>query len=386
MKILLLATYFYPYKEKKKYSKGTLLASSSPELAKKLAEIHEVSAIARRTAFTKKRSIENNVEILRVRFLDIVGLRLVSWILFAFLGILRLNRNKNFDVILCWDWSTALPAVLTKPFLKIPIVCSLRNQSQAYSKRKSFKFLLYYVLEYFVFNRSDFIVYSSSWVKKTADNVMRIKTPSEVLHHGIDLKKFNPKVKSYVTKKLGRGNFIVGFFGRFVKEKGIYLLVRSFAKLAKETKDVSLLLVGDGPETNGLKSISRELGIEKHTHFTGFVHRNQLPKYMQACDVIVLPSKAEGFSSTVLEAMAMGKVFVGTEVGGVPEIIENWINGVKIKQDSVDDLHNVLKKLLNDKKMMKRIGKNAHESVTERGYDWDSYIEKWEKLLESVVA
>ncbi len=106
---------------------------------------------------------------------------------------------------------------------------------------------------------------------------------------------------------------------------------------------------------------------------------------MKSCDIIVLSSVAEGFSSVALEALAMGKVFLGTEVGGVPEIIENWKNGVKIKPESVNDLYKALEKLLNDKKLMKRIGKNAYNFIIERGYDWDKYIEKWEMFLGSLT-
>jgi len=381
MKILLLATYFYPYEEGRKYSKGVQIASSSPEIAKKLSKRHEVSVIARRTEFTKKKSIENNVEVHRVRFFDFVGLRLLSWVLFAFLEMLKLGKDRKFDVVLCWDWSTALPAVLAKPFIKIPVICSLRNQSQAYGKKRSLKFPFYYLLEYFTFSHSDFIVYSSFWVKKTLDEIMRIRTQSAVLHHGIDTKKFNPKIKSNISKKLGLNGVVIGFFGRLVKVKGIDVLIKSFAKLRKDGCKASLLIVGEGPENRNLKLLTKELGIEKHTFFTGFVHRNQIPKYMKACDVIVLPSKAEGFSSAVLEAMAMGKVFVGTEVGGVPEIIENWKSGVKIKPENVDELYGVLKKLLYDKKLMKGIGRNAYKFIAEKGYDWDHYIKKWERVL-----
>jgi len=324
MKILLLAAYFYPYEECRTYSGGVQLASSPTEIAKKLGDKHDVTVISRRTGSTRKRTFENNVEVFRTRFLDFLGFRLISWVLFAFLGVLRLNRKKGFDVIVCWDWSTALPAVLAKPFIKTPVLCSVRNQSQAYGSSNRFKFIFYYLLERFTFARSDFLVYSSSWVKETVDKVMKIETPSEVLHHGIDLKKFNPKLRSGVAKSLGLGNFVVGFFGRLIREKGVYLLIESFAEFDKHSKNSSLLIVGDGEEMDNLRSLSRELGIEKRTHFIGFVHRNRIPEYMQACDAVVLPSDAEGFSSVVLEAMAMGKVFIGTEVGGVPEMIENW--------------------------------------------------------------
>jgi glycosyltransferase involved in cell wall biosynthesis len=384
MKILLLAAYFYPYEENRTYSGGVQLASSPTEIAEKLSEKHDVTVMSRRTGSTRKKSFENNVEVFRTGFLDILGFRLISWVLSAFLGILRLNREKGFDVIVCWDWSTALPAVLAKPFIKTPVLCSIRNQSQAYGSSNRFKFIFYYVLERFVFNRSDFLVYSSSWVKETVEKVMKIKTPSSVLHHGIDFKKFNPRVRSEVAKKLGLGDFVVGFFGRLIREKGVHLLMESFAEFGRHSKNSSLLIVGDGEEMENLRSLARELGIEKRTRFVGFVHRKRIPEYMQACDAVVLPSEAEGFSSVVLESMAMGKVFVGTEVGGVPEMIENWKNGVRIKTDDEKDLANAFKRLYEDKKLMKKIGKNAYRFVKERGYGWDKYILKWEKVLESV--
>ncbi|NIO20363.1 MAG: glycosyltransferase [Candidatus Aenigmarchaeota archaeon] len=393
MKITILCNYYYPYSTANKNIKKIYLASSVVELSKKLASRgHDVNVITRKVKGTKPFELEDNVKVFRVRFLDIPLFRmLLTWVLFSFLRLWKNEKNKPSDLILCWDWSPAITTILYSFFKKSKIVCTSRNASKAYTryhyKKYTFTHLthpIYWMIEKYVFNHVDFLVYSSRWVKKTFDSVMKIRTNYIVLHHGVDKKIFNPKTKSNIIKKYRLKYPVIGFFGRFNERKGIDYLLKAVKNLNEDKFKYSVLLVGEGELKNKMLNLAKKLQLE-NVIFTGFVHRKHIPEYMQACDVIVLPSKAEGFSSVVLEAMAMGKVFVGTEVGGVPEIIDNWKNGVKIKTDSVDDIYITLKRLLSDKKLMKKIGKNAHKFIIERGYDWDKYVEKWEKLLKSLV-
>ncbi len=371
MKILILATYYYPYDETCRNINKMYLASSATELAEKLVGIGcRVSVLSRHIKGSGLVSIRNRVRVHRVFFIDKPVLRLLSWVITSFFKLLRLD----YDITVCWDWSTALPAILASKFTGKPVVCSIRNSSQALVYKNSWKFPFYYLLEKFVFNNSKLIIYSSDWVKNTVESVIKVKSRSVVLHHGIDISKFNPSVSSDIRRKFNLNNLIVGFFGRFIEEKG----VKELAEACNSVDGVNFLMVGDGPLRPFLEKVMGGKAV-----FTGFINRRFIPGHMQACDIIILPSHAEGFSSVVVEAMAMRKVFVGTPVGGAPELIKDGVNGLLI-DGSADSIVKAINKL-KDEKYRNMLSSNAVSLIKEY-YDWGIIINKWGSLLRTVVA
>jgi len=380
MKILLLVNDYYPYKKGEEAKNKIYLASSAPELARHLSSCYKVIVVSRKFKGTKNISHTNKIIVYRLPFLNLPFFRLVTWSFLVFIFITLLKTK--YKLIICWDWSTAIPVIFSKIFTHKPFIVSTRGQSQANSHKNSILFPLYWIAEYLTLSLSNMIVHSSRWVKKSFNDIMKLKVKQIVLHHGIDLKKFNPNVNSDLRRKfmINENATILGFFGRLVKGKGLFILLLAFKDLVKKHKNIRLLIVGDGPEKKKIELFLRKNKIENYVFLIGFIKREYIPQYMSICDIIVLPSKSEGFSSVVIESIAMGKVFIGTRVGGAPEVIKNWENGVLINY-SVKDLKKAVTILINNKYLMKKIKIRAVETSYE--YDWHKIIKKWIKLIEN---
>jgi glycosyltransferase involved in cell wall biosynthesis len=109
--------------------------------------------------------------------------------------------------------------------------------------------------------------------------------------------------------------------GSLVEVKGHTYLIDSMQTILKSRKDLILIIVGSGPLEADLRKKVKKLGLNKNILFTGERKHEEIPVWMNACDLFVLPSLNESFGVVLIEAMACGKPVIGTQVGGVPEII-----------------------------------------------------------------
>ena len=359
MNIILINNYYTPHEEGSR--EKIHLATSQTMLAEKLVERgHSVRVISRRIAGTKSYTIRNGVEIHRTWFLNAPFLRFVTWFMTATQKLFFQLLKKKADIILCWDWSTVYPAIIPGKIFNIPVVCSIRGKPQG-------------TLANFAYNLCDYLLFSSQWIKK----FIQARTTGEVIHQGIDLNLFNKDVEPIVKSS----KFIIGYFGRLYDYKGVGDILKAVHALPALRSKIKILIVGDGPERDNLVKLSEGLDVE----FIGTVPYHEVPKYMAGCDVVVLPSYHEGFSSVPLEAMAMGKVAVCTSVGGAPEIIRQWENGVLFSPGDVNALREIIEKLINDRKLLEKIGERAHDFVVDN-YSWDKAIDRWENILKRIKS
>ena len=150
--------------------------------------------------------------------------------------------------------------------------------------------------------------------------------------NGVDTERFRPAGdKAIARSKTGfdPDSFLIGTVGRLDPVKDMQTLIDTIHRLTfniSNKKKIELLIVGSGPEEQKLKARALELQVSDRIYFIG--ERNDIPELMQAMDVFVLPSIAEGISNTLLEAMASGLPIVATRVGGNPEVVEDGVTGV----------------------------------------------------------
>ena len=109
--------------------------------------------------------------------------------------------------------------------------------------------------------------------------------------------------------------------GNLVEVKGHRYLVEAMAEVVKERQDVLCVIVGSGPLRGRLERQVRALGLEEHVRFVGGKPHEEIPIWMNACDVFVLPSLNEGNPTVMFECLGSWRPFVGRDVGGVREII-----------------------------------------------------------------
>ena len=118
-------------------------------------------------------------------------------------------------------------------------------------------------------------------------------------------------------------------------------------------------MIGEGPELENLKNRTIELQLDSYVSFIGYQHN--IPQWLAACDIFVLPSLNECHSIAILEAMRAGKAIIATEVGGNGESIENNLSGLLVPAKNCNVLADVLYKLISDEKLRKTLGENARK-------------------------
>ncbi len=199
-------------------------------------------------------------------------------------------------------------------------------------------------------------------------------------------REFNPSFfdSNGIRKELGVSDkIVVCFVGRLVRLKGLSFLMHVQKMLQKHITNLHLLIVGDGPERGFVESISRKYGL--NTSIIGWVNREKVPFYLSAADIFVNPSLTEGLPLTVMEAMALQKAVVATDVGGTSDLVKNGENGFLIPPSDVKSLAKAIKTLASNDKLRLKMG-FAGRNIIERSFDWDSIVRKIEKVYEEVLC
>ncbi len=159
--------------------------------------------------------------------------------------------------------------------------------------------------------------------------------------------------------------FVFGAAGRFSREKGHRFLLDAFALLGKMLpgQPVELLLLGEGREEGALRAQATRLGIDARVCFAGFQSRPAL--WMKVMDCMVQPSLAEGVPNSVLEAMLLGVPVIATNVGGIPEVVEDKETGLLVEPGSPTALAEAMRKMVHSVPMRRQLASDAKRHVQE---------------------
>jgi glycogen(starch) synthase len=207
-----------------------------------------------------------------------------------------------------------------------------------------------------------------------------------IVPNGVDVEKFKPSEDVAVVKrKFGLGNEpCVLFVGSLIARKGLAFLLEAAKKIVKEIANTKFLIVGDGPLKNQLTGYLESANLSGNFKFFGNLKEDALSVMYNCADVFVLPSIQEGQGIVLLEAQASGKPVVAFDVGGVNEAVQNGETGLLVKLGSSNGLADALLKLLSDKALMKKMGANGREFVTEN-FTWDICAQKMLKVYSETL-
>ncbi|MBU3175000.1 glycosyltransferase [Clostridium estertheticum] len=199
---------------------------------------------------------------------------------------------------------------------------------------------------------------------------------------GVDIEKF----KCY-TPILSSSNITIGVIKGLEKIYGIEYLIEGFSKVIHEykgSKELKLLIVGDGTQRIKLESLVNELGINSNVTFTGKIDNDKVPEYINMMDIVCLPSLSESFGVSAVEACACGRPILATNVGGLKEIIFENYNGFIIKQKSSEDIKLKIIKIIGNEVQMMKFSKNARKLVLEK-YSWINNAKIMDNLYKKLV-
>lgn len=206
------------------------------------------------------------------------------------------------------------------------------------------------------------------------------------IYNGIDFKKFECiKVSSSDKRKelgLQDGDFICTTVARFVPVKGHTYLIKAVLEVIKVIPDAKFLFVGDGELMPSLQKEIESLGLKHNIILPGA--SEDIAEILNCSDVFVLPSVNEGFGIVLVEAMAMKKPLIATNVGGIPEIVIDGKTGILVPPESPEALSASIIKLHNNPDMRIEMGRAGYYRAKEL-FDIETTVHEFEKLYTELV-
>jgi glycosyltransferase involved in cell wall biosynthesis len=197
------------------------------------------------------------------------------------------------------------------------------------------------------------------------------------------MEKFKPQpVKSLFADT----DIVIGTIKVLDEVYGIDYLIKAF-KILKDKYPglpLKLLIVGKGLEAENLKKLSVDLGVDTDCVFTGFVNHSLVPAYHNMICISCFLSNSESFGVAVLEASSCEKPVVVSNVGGLPEVVEEGVTGFIVPPRDEVAAAVAIEKLISDPELRETFGKNGREKVS-RLYDWDKNLEEIIQIYNAVL-
>lgn len=209
--------------------------------------------------------------------------------------------------------------------------------------------------------------------------------PVETLYHGIDRDAVSTwAAADGVRHELGISDDapVVGTVANFKAHKAHDVLLRAAVEVRREVPDVRFVLVGTGPLEADVRRQAHELGLDGTVVFAGY--RDDAPRVAAAFDVFAMPSRYEGLSIALLEAMALGRPPVVTGVGGLPEVVGHGRDGLVVPAGNHRALAGEVLRLLRDPDLSRKLGEGARRRAAE--FDIRRAVRRMEEVYEELLA
>lgn len=267
--------------------------------------------------------------------------------------------------------------------LGVPCVCHVRDFQRAWHRPDYVRYL----------NQADCVIaISAALAQECLRNGVR-EDKLRVIHDAIAQDAFanvGQAERVALRQELGIAKEapVVGIVGQVLPKKGVYEFVEAAPLIVNRVPDTHFLIVGDDratPEPDFLSSLQAQvlqLGLDGRVHFLGF--REDIPAVMAALDVLAVPSHDEGFGRVVVEGMAARKAVVATNVGGIPEIIENNCTGCLVPPRDAQVLATTIIELLENSEKRVSIGQVACQVARER-FDLPNYVQRIQQLYTTLL-
>ena len=201
---------------------------------------------------------------------------------------------------------------------------------------------------------------------------------------GVDCRRFIPERRSHSQEN----EFIVGTVKALEGTYGIEYLIRSFALVERKwngRRKLRLIIVGDGPLRRSLEQLVGDLGLSNQVSFVGGVPHSQVPELLNTFSVFCALSLRESFGVAVLEASACGIPVVVTNVGGLPEIVQNGVTGLIVPPKDIGAVAGALEKLIEDEPFRRTLGAAGRKLVLEN-YEWSENATRMEGVYRALVG
>ena len=208
-----------------------------------------------------------------------------------------------------------------------------------------------------------------------------------VVPNGVNINLFNDVERDYdFRRQYAMDNEkIILFMGRLVYEKGIQNLIAAMPKVLQHYHDSKLVICGKGGMIDELRHQANALGLGNKVYFAGYMNSKNVQKMYKCADVAVFPSTYEPFGIVALEGMLSGTPVVVSDIGGLNEIVDHGINGMKSYTGNPNSLADSILTLLFDPKLCETVTKNAISKV-KKDYNWQKIAQDTHFTYQKAIA
>jgi len=297
--------------------------------------------------------------------------------------LVRLLRREQFQVVHTHMLQATIVGQLAAQIAGVPMRLVTRHYTPDVYARKQ---PLMRWLDHHLARKATHVIAVSGAVRDGL--VEQGRVPPErvsVIHNGIDLQAFDadrtdPPL-SWGTP--GEPGVWLGCVGSLFHRKGHADLLRALVKVIEVQPQTRLMLVGEGPEQARLEALARELGIADHVLFAGF--QSQIPALVRRFDYYVHPSLHEPFGIAILEAMAAGKAVIGTNTGGIPELVIHGETGLLVPPSDPVALAAAILHLVSNPATAQPMGARGRQRV-ERYFNIRVTVDKYQELYHRLTG
>ena len=321
---------------------------------------------------------DKGVEVYRVDNYMIRPNNFIDWIMQLNFNMITkaneiINKNGKFDVIHAHDWLVAYTAKSIKESYNIPLISTIHatesgRNSGIHDETQRYINDSEWMLTY----ESSEVIVNSNYMKNEVQRLFGLPYDKiNVIPNGVNLQLFsNVNVDYDFRRQYAMDNEkIILYVGRLVYEKGIQNLIAAMPKILDRYHDSKLIICGRGGMIDELREQVKYLGIDNKVYFAGYCDSKKMQKMYKCADVAVFPSTYEPFGIVAIESMLSGTPTIVSDVGGLNEIVEHGVTGMKSYAGNSNSIADSVLALLFDPKLCANISQNAIKKVKEN-YNW----------------
>ncbi len=271
-------------------------------------------------------------------------------------SIRALATSTGADIVHAHGYKADIYASLAMSRTSVPLVSTCHNWID-----DDLFVRTYGTLDRWMLRRYDAVIAVSQAVKQRLLSSAVPEASIHLIRNGIDLRPFDTATPSLRSLVPDPEALLVGWVGRLSSEKGPDLFVRAAAEIHQSFPSAHFLLIGDGPDRASLEALIQNLGIAPSVHLVG--RRTDMPAVYASLDIAVSSSRREGLPMAILEGMASRLPWVATDVGDVPQLIQDGHTGILVPPEDTTALARAVTTLLGNAEVRRRLGTAARHLV-----------------------